>query len=193
MKAKAIFLHGTGSIGKSTIAKALQECLDEPYLHVGFDLFVPMMPAPYILHGSRSDEGLCFKKDETGKPLFHIGAVGKRFLSGITQAIAALANSGNNIIIDEILIGEKFEAYLQALKFCHLIHIGLFAPIEVIQKREEERGDRIAGQALPDYEKVHVGKKYDLTIDTSQLTPLESANTIKDYLIKHNFNREKTV
>ncbi|MFI4938050.1 MAG: chloramphenicol phosphotransferase CPT family protein [Candidatus Berkiellales bacterium] len=182
MKQKAIFLHGTGSTGKTSLAKALQECLDEPYLHVGFDLFVPMMPAPYILHGSRASEGLCFKEDANGKPILHIGAVGKNFLSGIAHAIGALAKQGNNIIVDEILIGEKFEEYLNILQICQIFHVGLFAPIEILEKREKERGDRLAGQAQGDFERVHLGKKYDITIDTSQSSPRESAEIIRDYI-----------
>ncbi len=187
MKTKAIFLHGTGSIGKTSIAKALQECLDEPYLHVGFDLFVPMMPAPYVLEGRRAQEGIRFKNDESGKPVFQIGPVGKHFLSGITHAISALAKQGNNIIIDEILVDEKYKEYLQALEFCSHVHVGLYASIEIIEKREKERGDRLPGQARPDYEKVHIGKKYDIKIDTGIQSPQECADLIKRYIIENKF------
>ncbi len=184
MKTKAIFLHGTGSIGKTSIAKALQEGLDEPYLHVGFDLFVPMMPAPYILEGRKAQEGISFIKDKIGEPVFKIGTEGTKFLSGITHAIIALANQGNNIIIDEVIVGEKYEEYLLALKFCHQIHVGLFAPLEIIEQREKARGDRRPGQARAEYERVHEGKKYDIKINTNELSPQESAEKIKQYIVK---------
>lgn len=173
MKTKAIFLHGTGSIGKTSIAKALQECLDEPYLHVGFDIFVPMMPSSYILEGRKAQEGIRFMKDGTGNLAFQVGPVGKQFLSGIMHAISALAKQGNNIIIDEVIDDEKYKEYLLALAFCRQIHVGLYAPIEIIEKREKERGDRLHGQARRDYEKVHLGKKYDIKIDAGELSPGE--------------------
>ena len=192
MKTKAIFLHGTGSIGKTSIAIALQESLDEPYLHVGFDLFVPMMPAPYILEGRKAQEGITFKIDETGKPAFQVGSVGKKFLSGITDAISALAKQGNNIIIDEVIVGEKHKEYVLALEFCWQIHVGLYAPIEIIEKREKARGDRRSGQARPDYERVHEGKKYDIKINTDELSPQECAERIKKYIIeKYCIRKEK--
>ena len=34
---KIIYLNGPSSSGKTTLAKALQESLEEPYLHIGID------------------------------------------------------------------------------------------------------------------------------------------------------------
>ena len=39
-----ILLNGTSSAGKSTLAKALQTLLSEPYLHVGIDTLVFALP-----------------------------------------------------------------------------------------------------------------------------------------------------
>lgn len=40
MKPGSIVLNnGTSSAGKSTLARALQEAMDEPYLHTGIDHF----------------------------------------------------------------------------------------------------------------------------------------------------------
>ena len=35
--AQIIFLHGASSSGKSTIAKALQACIEKPFWHISID------------------------------------------------------------------------------------------------------------------------------------------------------------
>lgn len=41
---KIVFLNGTSSAGKTTLAKALQASLDEPYLCMGIDHFLSSVP-----------------------------------------------------------------------------------------------------------------------------------------------------
>ena len=48
-KGSIIFLNGTSSSGKTSIAKALQQILDEPYLHCSADGFFSMLAARYIV------------------------------------------------------------------------------------------------------------------------------------------------
>jgi chloramphenicol 3-O phosphotransferase len=44
---RIILLNGTSSSGKSSVARALQEVLSEPYLHLGIDTFIAMLPSRY--------------------------------------------------------------------------------------------------------------------------------------------------
>ncbi|MBL1241828.1 MAG: chloramphenicol phosphotransferase, partial [OCS116 cluster bacterium] len=39
-----IFLNGASSTGKTSIVKALQDLLEDNYLHIGIDKFLGMMP-----------------------------------------------------------------------------------------------------------------------------------------------------
>ena len=57
--------------------------------------------------------------------------------------------------------------------------VGVFAPLDVLEARERERGDRLIGLARWQYDRVHRGKRYDLELDTSGSTPLECATLIK--------------
>ncbi|MCB1213750.1 MAG: chloramphenicol phosphotransferase, partial [Chlamydiia bacterium] len=41
---KIIYLNGPSSVGKSSLAKDLQTALNEPYLHIGIDRLIGMMP-----------------------------------------------------------------------------------------------------------------------------------------------------
>jgi chloramphenicol 3-O phosphotransferase len=58
--------------------------------------------------------------------------------------------------------------------------VGLFAPLEVLEARERERGDRELGLARWQYDRVHQGVVYDLELDTAVATPLENAGNIRD-------------
>ena len=50
-----IFLNGPSSSGKSSIARALQRLLAEPYLHVGVDYFLaPLQFAPFGIFSSNT-------------------------------------------------------------------------------------------------------------------------------------------
>jgi chloramphenicol 3-O phosphotransferase len=45
--ARIVLLNGVGSVGKSSIAKALQAITSEPFLHVQMDAFLDMLPEAY--------------------------------------------------------------------------------------------------------------------------------------------------
>ena len=57
--------------------------------------------------------------------------------------------------------------------------VGVFAPLDVLEARERQRGDRLIGLARWQYDRVHHGKRYDLELDTSSATAPECANLIK--------------
>ena len=48
MSGTIIFLNGTSSSGKTTILQALQDSLDEPFLDMGIDRFIRMLPKRYL-------------------------------------------------------------------------------------------------------------------------------------------------
>jgi chloramphenicol 3-O phosphotransferase len=107
------------------------------------------------------------------------GGAGHTLFSGMHHAIAALAQQGNNVLADHVLVEPSwvlecarlfadFPAYL----------IGLRCPLEVLEKRERKRKDRTLGQARLQYQAVHAFTRYDLEVNTSLLPPLECAGQI---------------
>jgi len=58
--------------------------------------------------------------------------------------------------------------------------VGVFAPLEVLEARERQRGDRLIGLARWQYHRVHRGMAYDLEVDTGRATPLACAAVIKE-------------
>jgi len=178
--ARIVLLNGVGSAGKSSIATALQSITADPFLHVQMDAFLDMMPAAYQDHSDAfSYETLL----EDGKPLVVIrsGPLGERVMRGMRHAIAAMAAQGNDLIVDEVLTNDGAKAaYAALLAPFELRLVGVFAPLEVLEDRERQRGDRLIGLARWQYDRVHKGMSYDLEVDTTRATPMECARLIKE-------------
>lgn len=176
--ATVILLNGVGSAGKSSIAKALQSITAEPFLHVAMDAFLDMMPARYWDH----PDGIVFETvQQDGKPsvVIHGGAVADRIMRGMRRSIAAMAHEGNNLIVDDVLIESEMADYQALLADVAFRTVGVFAPLDVLEARERDRGDRLIGLARWQYDRVHRGKRYDLELDSSKATPLECAERIR--------------
>jgi len=169
-----IFINGTSSSGKTSIVKALQNMLEAPYLDMGIDKFIFMLPKRY-LNRPLWDEVL-------GKAT-EAGMTGHRLFSGMHHAIFAAANAGNNIIADHVFVekawvdecAELFEDMLAYL-------IGVQCPLEILEQREQERKDRTLGQARAQHDLIHKFTIYDLEVDTSLLTQEECAQKIIERL-----------
>ena len=71
-------------------------------------------------------------------------------------------------------------AYAGLLADFEVFWVGVYAPLDVLEARERQRGDRLIGLARWQYDRVHEGMNYDLEIDTSIATPMECAKLIKD-------------
>jgi chloramphenicol 3-O phosphotransferase len=69
--------------------------------------------------------------------------------------------------------------YSALLAGCAFHVVGLHAPLAVLEARERQRGDRQAGLARWQYDRVHRNKRYDLELDTSTAAPMECAEAIK--------------
>jgi len=179
MTEKIILLNGVGSVGKSSIARALQTITAEPFLHVQMDTFIDMLPLALQDHV----DGFSYETALDGdKPSVVIksGPVGARALRGMRHAIAAMAKQGNNLIVDDVLCDGEMPEYLELLSALDLHLVGVFAPLEVLETRESQRTDRLRGLARWQYGRVHEGIRYDLEVDTSVLTPLECARRIQE-------------
>lgn len=177
--AKVVVLNGVGSVGKSSTARALQDICAEPLMHVSMDAFLSMMPDR--LFGT--PDGLVFEtiqRDGSPAIVIHTGPVVERGLRGMRHAVAALANHGNSLVVDEVMWGDEAAHYRELLAGHDLRFVGLHAPLDVLEAREKARGDREIGLARWQYDRVHGGIGYDLELDTTAGTPLEMAQQIRD-------------
>lgn len=179
LRSRIILLNGVGSVGKSSIAKALQRIAREPFLHMAMDNFIDTMPPALF----EAPDGMVFTPGtHDGRPSIEItvGPAAERAFRGMRFAMAAMARQGNNLIIDDVLIGNDAAEYREALAGLTVHWVGVFAPLDVLEERERRRGDRDIGLARWQFDRVHQGIRYDLEIDTSGATPEECAERIKD-------------
>jgi chloramphenicol 3-O phosphotransferase len=192
MKAgKIIFLNGSSSAGKTTLAIMLQQLLDEPYQHIALDQFRDGMPGRYrglnSPEGSPGSSGLNIVPQENdGELLTHIrfGEHGEQVLRGMRRAIAAFAQTGNNVIVDDLLFRPDYlDDYAIALAQLPAWLIGIRCSLEVVNERESQRTGRFPGTATSHFHGVHAhDAEYDLEIDTSESTPKSCAEMIIERL-----------
>ena len=92
-----------------------------------------------------------------------------------------MARQGNNLIVDDVMLADEIAEYRVLLADFTLHAIGVLAPLDVLEQRERDRGDRRAGLARWQYDRVHRGKRYDLEIDAGNATPVECAERIRQH------------
>jgi chloramphenicol 3-O phosphotransferase len=153
LSGKIILINGASSSGKSTLSKALQEALDEPFWHFSIDHL-------------RESKTLPTRRIERGD--FSWANMRPRFFEGFHRCLPALAGAGNNLIVEHIIETEEWMRRLvQLLWPCDVFFLGLHCPLPELERREIERGDRRIGEARQDYQVTHTFGIYDLEIETT--------------------------
>jgi chloramphenicol 3-O phosphotransferase len=183
-----IFLNGTSSAGKSSIAFALQELFVKPALHIGVDTFLFTMPPRYLFEGRDAHLGYNFIRiddQEGAKVVVQNGPYAEKINHIKRQTMKSLLEANFNLIIDEVLYADgDYQAYQELFKEYPLTFVGMQPPVEVAVERERVRGDRMIGLARGLHSLVHINKRYDLTIDSSKCTPEEAARKIYDQMMR---------
>lgn len=196
-----IFLNGCSSSGKTSLARALQLVLPEPWFHIALDQFRDSMPDRY--RGLNSPAGTpgslginVMPKQINGKTLTMVqfGPIGKAMLLGMHRAIVEFAASGNKIIIDDLLLNSWIlQDYIKVLENYQVMLVGLRCPLDVVNKRELNRIGRFPGTAEEHFETVHAHNTYDIEVDTNLQKPLQCSIQIHDFIKKNKkpnaFNR----
>jgi chloramphenicol 3-O phosphotransferase len=182
-----ILLNGVSSSGKSSVARALQDTWSTPILHVGVDTFIDMMPDRFCGQGEEARYGLQFVHVQTQDgPVVEIrqGLFAKRLFAGMVGAVGALARAGNDIIVDEVLFGDSLlKEYIRELRGQTVYFVTIHCPLEIVERRERERGDRFINSARAQFPLVHgPTRNYDIELDTSLSSPDQLAGVIKEYV-----------
>jgi chloramphenicol 3-O phosphotransferase len=167
VKSKIILLNGIASSGKTTLSRALQAKLEEPYLHVSVDRFIEMLPEDYVT--KKNIEG--FRKNCP------------KVIRGMHYSCRELANAGNNLIIDHVFEEESyFKECISLIKEHNVYFVGVHCSLEELERREKLRGDREIGLARKQFNLVHKNKVYDIEVDTSILEINKITKTIIEFL-----------
>ncbi len=189
-----ILLNGASSSGKTSIIRALQPILDEPYLEAGIDKFLFMLPNDYLMKAHLWHQVIGYEQGDNGELLPKVGNHGHQLMRGMHRAIAALAQTGNHVIADHVLLDDTWrEDCVKALAGLDVLFVGIICPLNILEEREKDRKDRTLGQAGGQAKLVHNKCIYDLEVDTSQYSPIECAEKIKTRLIEGEFSAFKAM
>jgi chloramphenicol 3-O phosphotransferase len=120
----------------------------------------------------------------------------QQLYASVFEAIAAVSRQGISVVSDfgihdgysrPLGIWAEMERRLAGLP---VLRVGVFCAIDVIMARrnaEPRDGFYAAGEGVPEpvarwQAAVHLGKRYDLTVDTGQMSPAECAAAIFEHV-----------
>ncbi|MES0862456.1 AAA family ATPase [Ruegeria sp. SCPT10] len=153
-----IVLHGASSSGKSTIARALQKKIELPFWHISIDHL--------------RDSGV-LPLDRYRAAEFDWPSDRAAFFDGFHRSVAAYADAGNHLILEHILDTPGWVEQLQSLFRAHdVLFVAVHCPLPVLTERERRRGDRPLGSAERDNATIHIGRRYDLEVTSTDGTDL---------------------
>ncbi len=161
---RLVLLNGASSSGKSSIAEELLLCLAQPYFHLSVDQF----------HASRGRKPWT---EDQFLPVF------QRTILGFHRAVVGLASAGNNVVVDHIL-AERWRLLDCLAVFAELevLFVAVQCPLEALNRRERDRGNRQVGRAASQSGLVHSHGPYDVTVDTGSDDAKACAQQIKHRL-----------
>lgn len=154
MLGKIILINGASSSGKSTLARALQKKIDEPFWHFSFDHLRESGVLPF---------------DRVRKGDFVWTAMRPAVFQGFHDTLPALAGAGNNLIVDHIIETRAWmSSLLDLLGSFDVYFVGIHCPLVELERRERARGNRRIGEARNDFETIHELASYDLELDSTR-------------------------
>jgi chloramphenicol 3-O phosphotransferase len=151
---KILLINGASSSGKSTLCRALQATLDQPFWHYSIDHF-------------RNTGVLPMERIDRGD--FAWADLREAFFEGFHRCLPALAAAGNNLVVEHIVETPAWMARLVALLApFDVFYIGLRCPLAELEARERRRGDRRPGEARQDHAILHTFGLYDFEVDSTR-------------------------
>ena len=150
---RIILINGASSSGKSTLARAVQRQLDEPFWHLSIDHLrkCGVLPLDRVRAGD-----------------FVWKSMRPAFFQGFHNALPAIAAAGNSLIVDHIVeTREWMTTLLHLLGSFDVYFVGVHCPLAELERRELARGNRRIGEARNDFETIHDFVIYDLELDST--------------------------
>ncbi len=187
-----ILVNGGSSAGKSSACRAFQDIADEEYILLGIDHFwlaIPPKHCDLVTVEPKYFLSKTYHKD--AKPYFHItpGPCLDNIIYASYKAIASYLAAGVNVISDQIFWKpEWFQAAIDTFSPYKVFYVGLKVSDEEGAKRERKRsaganntedGSRPDGWNRCSAEITHANMTYDLELDNTHLSILETAQQIQ--------------
>ena len=152
-RGRVLLLNGASSSGKSSIGRALQRVLDDPWFLFPVDSLGAMRSTA---HTRVLDEG-------------EIDMVLHRTRLGYHRAVAAVASVGNDVIMDYPLSEPwRLDDLLDVLEGYDVTVVDVHCQPDELDRRERARGDRPVGLARS--QRVFRHDDRDIAVDTTHTT-----------------------
>ncbi|MCP1135267.1 chloramphenicol phosphotransferase CPT family protein [Paenibacillus polysaccharolyticus] len=172
-----IFLNGTSSSGKTSIALEMKKQGEMPLHHLSVDQFFQnydhfidttypdMQPTREVEPGVMSD--------------ILFGPIGALYYS----TIKLFSELGLNVIVDTVISDDKFfNDFYELLTDYPILFVGVHCSKEELTRREQSRGDREIGLAHSQFDYIYAYDEYDLEVNTEELSSASCAEKILSYM-----------
>ena len=91
--------------------------------------------------------------------------------------------AGETVIVDHAITSERiFEAFMDAVRGREVLTVKVVCDLEILRRRERERGDRCPGSAEASLQYLWPKEGYDLCIDGGMHSAKENAQIILERL-----------
>lgn len=172
-----IFLNGTSSSGKSSLAKKIQEISEEKYYHIQIDTFCDM------LHDKFFDNDFVNTENSVASTMHNF--------------ILYLCKRGENVIVDTVIENHHQNWLKECIELLYdmpVTFVKVNCPLYELERRELERADRNIGQAKGQLSNMNFNDIYDLEVNTYKNSTDECAKVIKHEMkIKNERNAFKKI
>ena len=155
----AILLNGPSSAGKSTLSKELQRRLAGKGVEaeiISIDDYMVTDPKETI-----------YEDD-----IYEI-------MPAMCEGMKLALKAGKTVIVDHAITSERiYEAFMDATKGYQVLTVKVTCDLEILRRREQERGDRCPGSAEASLQYLWPKEGYDLCVDSGTHTAAENAQII---------------
>jgi chloramphenicol 3-O phosphotransferase len=184
-----IILNGAPRSGKSSIAFAIQDTFEGPWMNLGVDVHARHITPP------RYQPGIGLRP---GGDRPEVAALVPKLYAALYESIAAHSRQGLNVVVDighhgdDLASRDILRDCAQRLRGLPVMMVGVQCPLGVIMQRRNQSQDGRDGHYLtgsPDdpipapvrdwQHAVHQPGIYDIEVDTSVLTPTQCADVIR--------------
>lgn len=171
-KIRVIFINGTSSTGKTTLARNLQKSLSDKWLYMDMDHFIEMINPEIAIfdknHPKFLEKTSGFYAEKSGDG-YHIdvGHLGEKILSDMVEQVKNMLELGWNIIFVGVRPYEKqLKQIKEKLAKFNPLTIYLYASKQIIQNRELGRDNRLTGSTVELLKRFEGKNLHDLQFDS---------------------------
>lgn len=172
-----IFLNGTSSSGKTSIAVEMKKQGDIPLHHLSVDQF--FQNYDQFIDNTYPD----MKPTRELEPHVMTDILFDPIVSLFYSTIKLFSEMGLNVIVDTVITNDKwFNGFYDLLTDYPILFVGVHCSKEELTRREQSREDRAIGLAHSQFDYIYAYDEYDLEVNTEELSSADCAAKILDYI-----------